>query len=76
MRQRRYSVVSRRATLWVLASGLLAHQGSAQQSSEALFLLLPVGAQAVGMGQAVVAQRGGSEEVWWNPSAIAGEGVQ
>jgi hypothetical protein len=36
----------------------------------ALFLLLPVGARSVGMGQAVVADRPGSEAVWWNPAAI------
>jgi hypothetical protein len=35
-----------------------------------LFLLLPVGARSVGMGQAVVADRGGSESVWWNPAGI------
>lgn len=37
----------------------------------ALFLLLPVGARAVGMGQAVAAEQGGSESVWWNPSGLA-----
>jgi hypothetical protein len=37
----------------------------------ALFLLLPVGARAVGMGHAVVAERSGSESVWWNPSGLA-----
>lgn len=36
----------------------------------ALFLLLPVGARSVGMGQAVAADRPGSESVWWNPAAI------
>lgn len=36
----------------------------------ALFLLLPVGARSVGIGQAVAADRGGSEAVWWNPAAI------
>jgi hypothetical protein len=35
-----------------------------------LFLLLPVGARSVGLGQAVVADRPGSEAVWWNPAAI------
>ena len=33
-----------------------------------------MGARAVGMGEAVVAQRGGSDMLWWNPSAIAGNG--
>jgi hypothetical protein len=37
----------------------------------ALFLLLPVGARAIGMGQAVAAEQGGSESVWWNPSGLA-----
>jgi hypothetical protein len=40
-------------------------------SSGALFLLFPVGAQTVGMGQAVVAERLGSESVWSNPAGIA-----
>ncbi|HXG70510.1 MAG TPA: PorV/PorQ family protein [Gemmatimonadaceae bacterium] len=40
-------------------------------SEGALFLLLPTGAQAVGMGQAMVASRPGSEAIWWNPSALA-----
>lgn len=44
---------------------------TANSSDGALFLLLPVGARAVGMGQAMVAERPGSEAVWWNPSAIA-----
>ncbi len=47
---------------------------SGQGGGEALFLLLPIGAQAVGMGEAVVAQQIGSEGVWWNPAAIAGGG--
>ncbi len=37
----------------------------------ALFLLLPIGARAVGEGQSVVADEPGSEAVWWNPAAIA-----
>jgi hypothetical protein len=46
----------------------------AQSGQEGIFLLLPVGARAVGMGEAVVAQRGGSDMLWWNPSAIVGNG--
>jgi hypothetical protein len=41
-------------------------------SEGSLFLLLPTGAQAVGMGQAVVAAKPGSEGIWWNPASIAG----
>jgi hypothetical protein len=44
---------------------------SGSSTDGALFLLLPVGARAVGMGQATVAEQPGSEAVWWNPSAIA-----
>ncbi|MEO7501284.1 MAG: PorV/PorQ family protein [Gemmatimonadaceae bacterium] len=43
----------------------------AQSTDGALFLLLPVGARSVGMGQAMVADQPGTEAVWWNPSAIA-----
>lgn len=46
----------------------------AQSGQEGIFLLLPVGARAVGMGEAVVAQRGGSDMLWWNPSGIVGNG--
>jgi len=45
-----------------------AQTGSATEG--ALFLLLPVGARSVGLGQAVVADRPGTEAVWWNPAAI------
>src|SRR3954465_15083032 len=41
-------------------------------SEGSLFLLLPTGAQAVGMGQAMVAAKPGSEGIWWNPASIAG----
>lgn len=65
-----------------LVAGILAAVASlgvpqpslAQTGQEGIFLLLPVGARAVGMGEAVVAQRGGSDMLWWNPSAIAGNG--
>lgn len=43
-------------------------------SEGALFLLLPTGAQAVGMGQAMVAAKPGSEGIWWNPASIGGQG--
>ena len=51
-----------------LAQAARAQNGLAQEG--ALFLLLPVGARSVGLGQAVAADRSGSESVWWNPSAI------
>lgn len=46
----------------------------AQAGAEGIFVLLPVGARAVGMGETMVAQRGGSDQLWWNPSAIADTG--
>ena len=60
----------------ILVTGIAvgASTASAQSSNSsdgALFLLLPVGARAVGMGQAMVGERPGSEAVWWNPAAIS-----
>jgi len=74
MRRRRSSV--RRAWLSAALLGAIHLSGpsrvAAQSSSDgALFLLLPVGAQTVGMAQAAVAERLGSEAVWSNPSGIA-----
>ncbi len=46
-----------------------AQGGLADQA--ALFLLLPVGARAVGMGTAMAAMSGSTDNVWWNPSGIA-----
>ncbi len=57
-------------------SALLAGHARAQTptgSEGSLFLLLPTGAQAVGMGQAMVAEKPGSEGIWWNPASIAGQ---
>jgi hypothetical protein len=66
----------RRAWLYAALFGAVQLSGpsraAAQSSSDgALFLLLPVGAQTVGMAQAAVAERLGSEAVWSNPSGIA-----
>ena len=49
----------------------IAAKAQGSSSDGALFLLLPVGAQTVGMGQATVAERLGSESIWSNPAAIA-----
>lgn len=40
-------------------------------NSGALFLVFPVGAQAVGMGQAAVALEGRGEAAFWNPAGLA-----
>jgi hypothetical protein len=43
-----------------------------QSSDEAaLFLLLPVGARSVGLGNSMVSQSGTSDVLWWNPAGIA-----
>lgn len=55
-----------------LAAAPAAAPAAAQASSDgAIFLLLPVGAQTVGMAQAAVATRFGSEAIWSNPAGIA-----
>ena len=76
MRRRRFSVqlFSRRSALLALAAAVVAPASAIAQGSSsdgALFLLLPVGAQTVGMGQATVAEQLGSESIWSNPAAIA-----
>jgi hypothetical protein len=45
---------------------------AAQLATEgATFLLLPIGAKSVSLGQAVAAEQGGTESVWWNPAGLA-----
>lgn len=64
----------RRLLFSVAVSALIAGRARAQAptgSEGSLFLLLPTGAQAVGMGQAMVAGKPGSEGIWWNPASIA-----
>jgi len=64
----------RRLLFSVALSALIAGRAKAQQpsgSEGSLFLLLPTGAQAVGMGQAMVVAKPGSEGIWWNPASIA-----
>jgi hypothetical protein len=68
-----------RRLLFSLALGASfgARAGASAQSTSgsegALFLLLPTGAQSVGMGQAMVAVKPGSEGIWWNPASMAGQ---
>ncbi len=60
-------------TLWALASAApAAGQGDPPGSSGegALFLLLPVGAQAVSLGRAMTTVQG-SEGAFWNPAGLA-----
>jgi hypothetical protein len=63
----------RRLLSSIAAVAIAAAAGEAQApagSEGSLFLLLPTGAQAVGMGQAMVAIKPGSEGIWWNPASI------
>jgi hypothetical protein len=52
------------------ASGRLAAQDQPLNAG-ALFLIFPVGAQAVGMGQTAVASAGRTEAAFWNPAGLA-----
>jgi len=75
MRRLRSSAVAWLALVATLLATLAAPGSARAQTGAgedgALFLLLPVGARAVGVGQAIVADRPGSEAVWWNAAAIA-----
>ncbi len=82
MRQRTSSRPSRLAAALAIALGLVAGAVRARaqtgevagvSTSGAEELVNPVGAQAVGLGQAVVADFLGSESIWWNPAALARE---
>ncbi len=71
------SLVIRCAALaFVLIASLAPHVAFAQSGGEVLFLLLPTGARAVGLGETVVALKGGSEQIWWNPAGIAGDSTK
>ena len=60
---------------FLLAALVTAHSPlTAQQpplNSGALFLVFPVGAQAVGMGQTATAAAGRGEAAFWNPAGLA-----
>ena len=69
------AALAARAALAALAAlcgfpGVARSQGGLSREG-ALFLLVPIGARAVGLGQAVVAAEPGSEGVWWNPASLA-----
>jgi hypothetical protein len=58
----------------VVLSNIPTFQLSAQEpplNTGALFLVFPVGAQAVGMGQTAVGAEGRSEAAFWNPAGLA-----
>lgn len=64
-----HRVLSALAVLATTGAHRLAAQ--AAQNSGALFLEFPVGARAVGMGQAAVADGGRGEAAFWNPAGLA-----
>src|SRR5262245_30167533 len=69
-------LLSRGASLILAALSCLAgpQTAGAQRTvaqEGALFLLLPIGARAVGLGQATVASLQSSEAVWYNPAGLA-----
>src|SRR5687767_15804365 len=57
--------------LVLLAANAASAQPPGLTTEGAPFLLLPVGARAVGMGQALVADQPGTEAIWWNPAGVA-----
>jgi hypothetical protein len=59
--------------LAVLASALGAQEQEPSSNEGALFLLLPVGAQAVATGRAMTAMQG-PESAFWNPAGLAALG--
>ncbi len=79
MRPRRFRSLARGARLAAIAVGIAAFAfrpttADAQSgiaTEGALFLLVPVGARAIGQGQAAVATTNGAEGTWWNPASIA-----
>lgn len=52
------------------ATSLTAQEQATTNNAGALFLLFPVGAEAVGRGQAAVALEGRGEAVFWNPAGV------
>jgi hypothetical protein len=53
------------------AEGLSAQSAPQLTNAGALFLLLPVGAAAAGMGQTAITLEGTGEAVFWNPAGLA-----
>src|SRR3989442_13328899 len=68
---------SRIALALCLSAGPPVHLGAQAIAADAahdaggLFLLFPVGARAVGMGQSAGTLEGGGEAVFWNPAGLA-----
>lgn len=70
MRQAGRSILALAVGLCLSAQGLAGQDGNASSNEGALFLLLPVGAQAVSLGRAMTAMTG-PESAFWNPAGLA-----
>lgn len=68
--RRRPGALAACVVLAVLATAQSLRAQGGVASAGALELVLPVGARATGMGEAVVADFLGSESIWWNPAAM------
>ena len=71
MRRRRSRLICAAALFAAAALPRAVHAQRGVADDGALFLLLPVGARSVGLGQAVTADDPGTEGIWWNPASIA-----
>lgn len=57
----------------LMLTGLGLHPALAQKSTGiegGAFLLLPIGARAVALGEAVTARRDPTDAIWWNPAGL------
>ena len=70
MKQADRSILLVALTLLLSAQGAAGQDGGASSNEGALFLLLPVGAQAVSLGRAMTAMTG-PESAFWNPAGLA-----
>lgn len=64
-------VVAPAALLALAAPAARGQGGGAPAVEGGLFVLLPIGAQTAGQGEAIAAAQTGSEAVWWNPAGLA-----
>src|SRR5207237_10156694 len=73
----RRSLSTRTLECWTVGMIVLSNIPTVQLSAQeplnagALFLVFPVGAQAVGMGQTATAAEGRGEAAFWNPAGLA-----
>lgn len=71
MRRRRSERLVRFAVLIAAVAATVSDLAAQLATEGAAFLLLPIGARSVALGQAVAAEQPGTEAVWWNPAGLA-----